>query len=276
MIMHRIPDAERARTMSTEDLRNAFLVQGLFVPGQAVFRHVDLDRAVLGGVVPLEKAISLDAPPSLAASYFTERRECGVLNIGGPGTVVADGQRYALGARDVLYVARGTREVSFESDDAAQPARFYLVSYPAHVAHTTTAVTAAAADRVELGTTESANRRSLAKYLHPARLPTGQLVMGVTSLAPGSVWNTMPSHTHERRTEVYLYFDLPADAVVVHLMGEPSETRHLVVRNDEVVLSPNWSVHSGCGTSNYAFCWAMGGENQDFADMQTVDMKELK
>ena len=164
----------------------------------------------------------------------------------------------------------------FISDDSSRPARYYLVSYPAHAAHPTTFIAATAADAAELGSPDHANQRRLAKYIHPASFPTSQLVMGVTSLAAGSVWNTMPSHTHTRRTEVYLYFDLPDDAIVVHLMGEPSETRHLIVRNEQVVLSPHWSIHSGSGTSNYAFCWAMGGENQDFTDMQAVDMREIK
>jgi 4-deoxy-L-threo-5-hexosulose-uronate ketol-isomerase len=178
--------------------------------------------------------------------------------------------------RDVLYVGRGSKSIVLESDSASQPARFYIVSYPAHSSHPTTHVPHASATATDLGTAERANCRRLAKYIHPAGVQSAQLVMGVTELMTGSVWNTMPSHTHTRRSEVYLYFDLPSDAVVVHLMGEPAETRHLIVRNEEVVLSPPWSVHSGCGTSSYAFCWAMGGENQDFADMQAVDMGEIK
>ena len=274
--MEHLPDAHRARTLSTDELRSSFLVQGLFRPGEINLRHLDLDRVVLGGAVPLASALQLEAPASLAASYFAERRELGVLNIGERGTIVVDGERYCLERRDVLYIGRGSRDVSFESDDAARPARFYIVSYPAHGSHPTKHIGHAQADATELGTTERANRRRLAKYIHPAAMPSAQLVMGVTELMPGSVWNTMPSHTHSRRSEVYLYFDLPSDAVVVHLMGEPTETRHLVVRDGDVVLSPPWSIHSGCGTSNYTFCWAMGGENQDFTDMQAVDMRELK
>jgi 4-deoxy-L-threo-5-hexosulose-uronate ketol-isomerase len=273
--MEHLPDAHRTRTLSTDELRSNFLVRGLFKPGAITLRHLDLDRVVLGGAVPLAP-LALTPPASLASSHFAERRELGILNIGGNGVIDVDGQRHAMQKRDVLYVGRGSSAIAFESDDSTRPARFYIVSYPAHANSPTVHVTAAAADATELGTADRANRRRLAKYIHPAAVRSAQLVMGVTELMPGSVWNTMPSHTHARRSEVYLYFDLPEDAVVVHMMGEPTETRHLIVRNEEVVLSPPWSIHSGCGTSNYTFCWAMGGENQDFADMQGVDMGELK
>jgi 4-deoxy-L-threo-5-hexosulose-uronate ketol-isomerase len=273
--MQRLPDAQRTAQLATRDLRAGFLVQGLFRIGEIVLRHVDLDRVVLGGAVPSGEALRLEAPASLAASYFAERREIGILNIGAPGTITVDGHRYAMDVRDALYVGRGSREISLESDDAARPARFYIISYPAHSSHPTTRIAHTSVEVTELGSVERANRRKLAKYIHPAGVASAQLVMGVTELMPGSVWNTMPSHTHARRTEVYLYFNVPDDAVVMHMMGEPNETRHLVVRDEEVVLSPHWSVHSGCGTSSYAFCWAMGGENQDFTDMQAVDMREL-
>jgi 4-deoxy-L-threo-5-hexosulose-uronate ketol-isomerase len=274
--MHRLPDVERTKHLTTNELREGFLVQGLFRPGEIVLRHIDLDRVVLGGAVPLATPLRVEAPASFAAEYFTERREVGILNIGGPGAVSVDGQRFVLEKKDVLYVGRGSRDVLLESADASKPARFYIVSYPAHGTHPVARVAGASVQGAELGAAESANRRKLARYIHLAGAPSSQLVMGVTTLLPGNVWNTMPSHTHSRRTEVYLYFDLPADAIVVHLMGEPQETRHLIVRNEEVILSPHWSVHSGCGTSSYAFCWAMGGENQDFTDMQAVDMRDLK
>jgi 4-deoxy-L-threo-5-hexosulose-uronate ketol-isomerase len=274
--MRHLPDQHRTRTLDTAELRESFLIQGLFQPGTVVLRHVDLDRVVLGGVVPLDTPLRLEAPDSLAASYFAERREVGILNIGAPGWIKVDGQPYEMDQRDVLYVGRGARDVSLASADASHPARFYLVSYPAHDARPAVHVARAAADASDLGTADRANRRRLAKYIRLGAVDSAQLVMGVTELASGSVWNTMPAHTHARRTEVYLYFDLPPDAVVVHLMGEPGETRHLVVRNEEVVLSPAWSIHSGCGTASYAFCWAMGGENQDFSDMQGVDMRDLK
>ena len=274
--MQYMPDAIRARALDTAALRDAFLVPSLFVDGAVTLHHVDLDRAVIGGAVPLGAPLALEAPATMAAAYFCERRELGILNIGGNGSVTVDGAAHQLGNRDVLYVGRGARAIVFASADALAPARFYLVSYLAHTAYPTVRVSAADAQVAMLGTMESANQRRLAKYIHPGAVASAQLVMGVTDMLPGSVWNTMPSHRHERRSEVYLYFDIPADAVVVHLMGEPDETRHLVVRNQQAVLSPPWSIHSGCGTTNYGFCWAMGGENQDFADMQSVPMTTLR
>jgi 4-deoxy-L-threo-5-hexosulose-uronate ketol-isomerase len=274
--MHRLPDPERARTLGADDLRAAFLVRGLFAAGRVTLRHVDLDRVILGGAVPLGETLQLDPPAWLAAEHFLERREMGVLNIGGPGVVRAAGTSFELQPRDVVYLGRGTRDVSFSSASAERPARFYLVSYPAHASHPCVRIPRGDADASDLGGETGANRRRLAKYIHPGRAQTAQLLMGVTTLATGNVWNTMPSHRHVRRTEVYLYFDLPENDVVIHLLGEPGETRHVVVRNEEVVLSPAWSIHSGCGTAAYSFCWAMGGENQDFSDMQAVDMRELK
>ena len=274
--MHYLPNAAHAASMSTDELRDTFLVRGLFVPGALTLRVLDLDRAVLGGVVPTTAPIALTNPEHLKAAYFCERRELGVLNIGGAGSVTVDGTRHALGKRDVLYVGRGSRDVRFASDDAREPARFYLISYPAHAAHPVTRVAEGDAQGAEMGSQETANRRRIRRYVHLEGAASAQLVMGVTVLEPGSVWNTMPCHTHARRSEIYLYFDLPADAVVIHLMGEPDETRSLVVRDGDVVLSPGWSIHSGCGTSAYSFCWAMGGENQDYADMQPVDITTLR
>jgi 4-deoxy-L-threo-5-hexosulose-uronate ketol-isomerase len=274
--MQYLPHAPAAARMGTEELRAHFLVSGLFAPGAVTLRLVDLDRVILGGAVPTTAPLRLEAPEAIRSEYFCERRELGVLNVGGPGAVTADGARHALAAHDVLYVGRGTRDVTFASDDAARPARFYLVSYPAHAAHPTTRVTPAEADVLELGSAETANKRRVRRYVHAGGARSAQLVMGVTTLEPGSVWNTMPAHTHHRRSEVYLYFELPADAVVLHLLGEPTETRTLVVRDGDVALSPGWSVHAGCGTRAYAFCWAMGGENQDYADMQAVAMEDLR
>ncbi|MDB4873779.1 MAG: KduI/IolB isomerase [Gemmatimonadetes bacterium] len=268
--MHYLPDAVRTRTMTTDELRASFLVEGLFQPGAVTLRVIDLDRVVLGGAVPTTTPLRLEAPPELLTDTFCARRELGVLNIGGPGVVTVDGVPYPLGTRDLVYVGRGSRDVLFASDDAAQPARFYLVSYPAHADHPTASVSAAAVQSGEIGTAANANRRRIARYVHADGIRSAQLVMGMTALEPGSVWNTMPPHTHARRTEVYLYFDLPSDAVVFHQLGEPTETRHLIVRDGDVALSPGWSIHAGCGTTNYAFCWAMGGENQDYADMQAV------
>jgi 4-deoxy-L-threo-5-hexosulose-uronate ketol-isomerase len=274
--MQYMPSPQSYRTMTTAELRENFLVEDLFQPGRTTLRMVDLDRVVLGGVVPTAEPIVLDAPESLAAEFFTERREIGVLNIGGAGKVTVDGETHRMSRLDGLYIGRGSREIEFASEDAGSPAHFYLVSYPAHAAHPTRRIAKDDAQMLELGTQEQANRRRLYKYFHPDALPTAQLVMGITEMLEGSVWNTMPSHTHTRRTEVYLYFDVPEDAVVFHFVGQPEETRNLVVRDSQVALSPAWSIHSGCGTRNYTFCWAMGGENQAFTDMQAVDMKTLR
>ena len=276
MSLHRLPDAVRASRMTTDELRAGFLIQDLFEAGALNLRRIDLDRVVLGGAVPTDAALTLEAPEELLATFFCERRELGVLNIGGRGTVSVDGREYVLGNRDLVYVSRGSRSVVFSSEDAAEPARFYLVSYPAHADHPTTLVHASSVQSGELGSMEQANRRRIARYIHSAGVQSAQLVMGMTALEPGSVWNTMPAHTHDRRTEIYLYFDVPEHAVVFHQMGEPTETRHLIVRDGEVALSPGWSIHAGCGTSSYAFCWAMGGENQDYADMQVVDTSALR
>jgi 4-deoxy-L-threo-5-hexosulose-uronate ketol-isomerase len=274
--MHFLPDATRTKTLTTDELRASFLVQGLFEPGAVNLRHIDLDRVVLGGAVPTSSPLKLEAPAELLAEFFCQRRELGVLNIGASGRVTVDGTVYALNNRDLVYVGRGSREVTFESDDPRQPARFYLVSYPAHGNHPTTRVSSKDVQSAEIGSMEQANRRRIARYIHTAGIQSAQLVMGMTALEPGSVWNTMPAHTHDRRTEIYLYFDVAPDAVVFHQLGEPTETRHLIVRDGEVALSPGWSIHAGCGTSNYSFCWAMGGENQDYADMQPVDMNTLR
>jgi len=274
--MHYFPDSGTARTLSTEELRSRFLFTGLFEPGKIVLKVTDLDRLVVGGAVPRGEQLVLEAPASLRAEYFAERRELGALNIGGSGTITVDGKAYAMAKRDVLYIGRGARDIRFASDDPANPARYYLVSYPAHASHPTSRVTAKEAQGAEIGSAEKANRRRISRYIHADGVKSGQLVMGVTVLEPGSVWNTMPAHTHNRRTEIYLYFDLAPDAVVVHLMGEPQETRSIIVRDGEAVLSPGWSIHTGCGTSSYSFCWAMGGENQDYADMDPVDMRQLR
>ena len=274
--MRYLPTPEQSARLSPEELRAHFLVEGLFVAGESRFEMIDLDRVVLGGVVPLDAPIALTAPEVFAAKSFTERREVGMLNIGGAGSVTVNGARHSLAKLDILYVGRGANDIVLASDAATSPARFFLVSYPSHAEHPTVRVGASDADVSELGTQEKANRRRLARYIHMNGARSSQLVMGVTSLQIGSVWNTMPPHTHVRRTEIYLYFDLPPDAVVFHMMGTPDATQHVVVRDGEVALAPSWSIHSGCGTSNYAFCWAMGGENQEFADMQGFDMTTLR
>lgn len=274
--MQYFPSPPHAKSLSTKDLRDSFLMTDLFIPGEIVVRLTDLDRAVVGGVVPTDSALLLPNPPALRASHFAERREIGILNIGGDGSVSVDATEYKLSARDVLYVGRGSRDVIFSSTDASNPARFYIISYPAHAEYPTTLVREAETSPNELGTAERANRRKIARYIHAEGVRSSQLVMGVTVLEPGSVWNTMPAHTHSRRSEIYLYFGLPEDAMVVHLMGEPQELRPLIVRDGDVALSPGWSVHSGCGTAAYSFCWAMGGENQDYADMDPVSVESMR
>ena len=224
----------------------------------------------------MERPLELSASKELGVEYFLQRRELGILNLGGAGTVRVDGRDHALGGRDGLYVGMGTREVSFRSTDAATPARFYFLSAPAHAGHPTRRVTLEEARKLRLGSAQEANARTIHQIIHPAVLPTCQLVVGLTQLEPGSVWNTMPAHTHERRMEVYLYLDLPADAFVLHLMGTPDETRHLVVRNEQAVISPSWSIHSGVGTRAYSFIWGMAGENQTFDDMDAVAMSVLR
>ena len=262
--------------MSTSQLRDSFLVSDLFVPGQITLRVTDLDRAIIGGAVPTTGALRLDAIPDVRAEFFAERREIGILNTGGHGKVEAGQSSYDLSAKDVLYIGRGTRDISFTSTMADEPARFYIVSYPAHAEFPTTLVRAADAQQNELGSSEGANRRRIARYIHAEGARSAQLVMGVTTLETGSVWNTMPAHVHSRRSEIYLYFDLPENAMIIHLMGEPQELRPLVIRDGEAALSPGWSVHAGCGTSAYSFCWAMGGENQDYADMDAVSIGAMK
>ena len=274
--MRYLPSPIETARLTSEQLREHFLVTGLFEPGKVVLELLDLDRVALGGAVPLEAPLHLATPPDFAASSFTERRELGILNIGGPGRVVVDDSTFELDTREMVYVGRGKHDIRFASESASKPARFFLVSYPAHAEHPTRRIGADETDAAELGTSDRANRRRLARYIHTNGVQSAQLVMGVTALHEGSVWNTFPPHTHQRRTEIYLYFDLPADGMVFHMMGAPGETRHLVVRNGEVILSPSWSIHAGCGTTNYAFCWAMGGENQDFADMQPVDLNALR
>lgn len=274
--MRYTPSPQQFRRMNTAELRDAFLIDNIFVPGNVTLHVLDLDRVILGGAMPTDKELELGAPAAIAEEFFLARRELGVLNIGGNGAVMVDGEKHALGKLDMVYAPRGARSISFSSDDATQPARFYLVSYPSHNSHEAKLIRYGDAQAAELGTQENANRRKLSKYIHPDAVPTSQLVMGVTELHSGSVWNTMPPHTHQRRTEVYLYFDIPQDAVVFHLLGEPNETRHVVVRDGQVALSPSWSIHAGCGTSNYKFCWAMGGENQVFSDMQGVAMDGLR
>lgn len=275
MKTHFTVDSIRFAQLSTQQLRDAFLVQDLFQPGQLQLIHTDLDRAIVGSAVPLSAALRLLADEALRAAYFTERRELGILNIGGAGTVSVDGTSYPLGPLDALYVGSGNRDISFSSESSQSPAEFYLVSYPAHVAYLTVLAPLSQQTSAEIGAPETCNQRRLTRIIHLDGIRSAQLVMGYTQLASGCAWNTMPPHTHLRRTEIYLYFNLAAEDRVLHLMGTPQETRHLFVANKQVVLSPNWSIHAGAGTRHYSFCWAMGGENQVFADMDPAPIATL-
>lgn len=262
--------------MSTPELRSSFLLDGLFVAGRLTVRYWETDRAVIGGAVPGRTKLTLGTARELAATYFCERRELGVINTGDDGTVEVDGVNYALGNLDCLYVGRGARKIAFGSRSAAKPAKFYLLSYPAHTSYPTTLARHDDINGTALGAPETANDRTLYKFIHAGGIKSCQLVMGVTILKAGSIWNTMPPHTHTRRSEVYLYFDVPENAAVFHFLGRPDETRHLVVRDRQAVLSPPWSIHSGAGTDSYGFIWGMGGENQDFADMDPAPIATLR
>jgi len=271
-----MPSPRETAILDTDELRAAFLLEELFAPGEICLTYTDLDRAVVGSAIPITEALVLGNDDALKADFFCQRRELGILNLGGAGQVSVDGTIYEMGAHDCLYVGRGSREISFHSAAAASPAAFYLVSYPAHASHPTIKATRADATRVELGNRDEANERTIFQYIHENGIKSCQLVMGFTEFKTGSIWNTMPCHTHGRRSEVYCYFDVPAAHRVLHMMGEPQETRALWVADRQVVLSPPWSIHCGCGTASYRFCWAMGGENQAFTDMDRVEISELR
>ncbi len=260
----------------TARLRAEHLLPALFQTGRIELAWWETDRTVAAGIMPAETPLALPNPPDLRAGFFLERREAGIVNIGGPGLVTVDGVVHALAPLDALYLGRGAREVTFASESPAAPAKFWLLSYPAHAAYPTRHVAFATADTTALGAPETANERRLTKLIHAGAFPTCQVVMGVTRLASGCIWNTMPPHTHLRRSEVYLYFDVQPAHAVFHFMGQPQETRHLVVRDGEAVLSPPWSIHSGAGTAKYSFVWGMGGENQEFADMDPAPVAELR
>ena len=269
-------DPVRYPRMTTNEIRETFLLDGLYEPGKLLLNYVDLDRTVVGMAAPVDAPIALPTYPELRATYFTERRELGVLNIGGAGVVKVEGQSYEMNNLDVLYIGRGNEAVSFESKDASAPAIYYILSYPAHAPYPTTLVRKEDANPTTLGSAETCNLRTICKYIHLAGARSSQLVMGVTHLHPGSSWNTLPSHTHNRRSEVYMYFNVPEDARVIHLMGPPDETKHIVMANLEIVVSPGWSIHTGVGTRAYSFCWGMGGENQDYADMDPAPIETLR
>ncbi|MCM0649576.1 5-dehydro-4-deoxy-D-glucuronate isomerase [Clostridium swellfunianum] len=267
---------EDAKKYDTSDLRRHFLIEKLFVPGEIKMTYSHIDRIIVAGITPTDKALSLEGSKELGCTYFLERRELGVINIGGAGIVKLDGEKYELNKEDGLYVGMGVKEVSFESLDANSPAKFYVNSGTAHKTYPTVKIGLDKANKVKAGSDEECNKRTINQYVHPAVCESCQLVMGMTILEPGSVWNTMPCHTHERRMEVYLYFNMDEESNVFHLMGTPDETRHIVVRNEQAVISPSWSIHSGVGTKNYTFIWGMVGENQTFTDMDVVAAKDLR
>jgi 4-deoxy-L-threo-5-hexosulose-uronate ketol-isomerase len=265
---------------TTEELRREFLIENLYRADEVVAVYSHVDRMVTLGCMPVHEAVSIDKGIDVWANfgthYFLERREIGIFNIGGAGKIKVDGTTYALGRKDCLYITMGAKEVVFSSDDAGNPAKFYMVSAPAHRSYETRLLKLADAAKRPLGDAATSNKRVINQFIHPDVLKTCQLSMGMTVLESGSVWNTMPAHTHERRMEVYMYFDVPESDVVFHMMGQGQETRHIVMRNEQAVISPSWSIHAGAGTSSYTFIWAMGGENQEFDDMDVIPTNELK
>jgi 4-deoxy-L-threo-5-hexosulose-uronate ketol-isomerase len=275
MKLLQLADEVRFSRMSTEELRSTFLLEHLFAPGSVQLVYVDLDRTVIGSAVPLAEPLPLPCPGLLRATSFTERRELAVFNIGSAGAVQVDDESYSLEKRDALYIGQGQHAISFSGASPDTPAEFYLLSYPAHAVHPLALVRAADLVPQTIGDPATANLRSIHKLIHLEGASSCQLVMGFTTLHSGSVWNTMPPHTHMRRSEVYLYFDLPPEHRVVHLMGPANQTRHLLVANKQVAISPLWSIHAGVGTASYSFCWGMGGENQVYSDMDPLRIADL-
>lgn len=268
--------SEDFKSYQTDKIRERFLLDGLKEANKANFVYSHYDRMITGMVTPTTQTISLETDPILRADYFLERREMGIINVGGQGSIVADGTTYELNKLDCLYLGKGVKEVSFRTADSNNPALFYALSAPAHCTYPTAFVKHEDAFSAQMGSKETANERKIARYIHKDGIQSCQLVMGLTILSPGSVWNTIPPHTHDRRMEVYFYFDVEEEHRVFHYMGEPQETRHIIVANHEAVLSPVWSIHAGSGTKNYSFIWGMAGENLDYADMDTFGVKELK
>jgi len=265
---------------TTEEIRGEFLIENLYKKDEVVAVYSHVDRMVTLGCMPVEEVVSIskgiDVWANFGTDYFLERREIGIFNIGGAGKIKADGEVFEMGYKDCLYITKGTKEVTFESNSPDAPAKFYMVSAPAHTSYQTTFIPIEKAAKKPLGSMETSNKRVINQFIHPDVLKTCQLSMGMTVLEPGSVWNTMPAHTHERRMEVYMYFEVPENQVVFHMMGEGTETRHIVMQNEQAVISPSWSIHSGAGTSNYTFIWAMGGENQAFDDMDNIPTTDLR
>lgn len=265
-----------AQQMNTQELRDNFLIETIFGSDEIKLTLSHYDRFIIGGVMPVTKKIELTNPSDLKAQYFLERREIGIINIGGKGIVVADGVRFEIDFKEALYIGKGTKDVVFESVDSNNPAKFYINSAPAHQTYPSKKITKAEAEIVELGSLETANHRTINKLIVNSVVSTCQVQMGMTELKTGSVWNTMPAHTHDRRMEAYFYFEIPENQSVCHFMGQPQETRHIWMQNEQAVISPNWSIHSGSGTSNYTFIWGMAGENLDYGDMDHCAITDLK
>lgn len=268
-------DPRTAAGFNTEQLRENFLLPPLFVSGRIQLHYTNYDRMIVGGAMPVDGSLELETIKPAGTDKLLARRELIAVNIGGAGVVTVDGERFSAGTRDMVYAGMGS-SVTFESVSADVPAKFYLLSAPAHARHPSKHIGIGDAKRIDLGSQATSNERSIFQFIHPEGARTCQLVVGMTTLAEGSVWNTMPCHVHDRRMEAYLYFDLPEKARVIHLMGEPQETRHLIVRNEEAILSPGWSIHSGAGTSSYTFIWAMAGDNVDYTDVDAVAIDDLK
>lgn len=271
---------EDVKRYTTEELRKEFLISGLYRPDEVVAVYSHVDRMVTFGCMPVKEEVPLDKGidcwHNFGTHYVLERREIGIFNIGGDGKIVVDGTEYQLSYKDCLYITKGAKDVRFSSRDGRKPAKFYMVSAPAHVSYETKLITMQEANHRPVGERALSNERVINQFIHPDVLKTAQLSMGMTELKEGSVWNTMPSHTHERRMEIYTYFEVPEDQVVFHFMGQPKETRHLVLHNEEAVISPSWSIHSAAATHNYTFIWAMGGENQEFDDMDNIYTPDLR
>ena len=260
----------------TEALRKNYLIEKVFVEDEISLTYSHQDRMIAGGAMPVSSELKLGSTKELGTEFFLERREMGIINVGGKGTVILDGKEYELNYKDGIYIGMGTKEIVFRSDDKSKPAKFYINSCPAHKTYPTVYITKDMAVHKPLGTAENMNKRVVNQYVNPAVCESCQLAMGMTELAVGSSWNTMPSHTHERRMEVYFYFELEGDNVVFHMMGQPQETRHIIMHNEQAVISPSWSIHSGTATSNYTFIWGMCGENQTYDDMDTISNLDLK
>jgi 4-deoxy-L-threo-5-hexosulose-uronate ketol-isomerase len=266
---------DHMKRLDTNEIRKHFLMDRLFEKGKLNMVYSHIDRVIVGGVCPADNELQLKVTKELGVDFFLQRREMGVINIGSKGVVFVDGKEYILEKKECLYIGMGPKDVSFKSSVRNNPAKFYFNSTPAHSAYPIVRLSTKDAQSLHLGTPEQANVRTIYQFIHPKVLNSCQLVMGMTVLEPNSMWNTMPCHTHDRRMEVYLYFDLPDDALVFHLLGEPQETRHIVMRNEQAVLSPSWSIHSGVGTNHYTFIWGMAGENQTFTDMDEIPMAVL-